>query len=46
VVLEQDVMRGGERLFAAAVTLVCLTETGQPARIPAELRRRMEPSLH
>jgi len=46
VVLEQDVMRGGERLFAAVVTLVCLTETGQPARIPAELRRRMEPSLH
>lgn len=46
IVLEQDVMRAGERLFAAVVTLVCLTETGQPARIPAELRRRMEPAVH
>ena len=46
IVLEQDVLRGGERLFASVVTLVCLTETGQPARIPAELRRKMEPSLH
>jgi len=46
IVLEQDVLRAGERLFSAVVTLVCLTDTGQPARIPADIRRRMEPALH
>lgn len=46
IVLEQEVLRGGERLFAATVTLVCLTETGAPARIPAEIRQRLVPSLH
>ncbi len=44
--LEQEVMRGGERLFTATVTLVCLTETGAPARIPAEIRQRLVPALH
>ena len=44
--LEQIVLRGGERLFAALVTLVCLTETGAPARIPAEIRQRLLPALH
>lgn len=46
IVLEQDVLRGAERLFGAIITLVCLTDTGQPARIPAEIRRKMEPALH
>ena len=46
ILLEQEVMRGGERLFAALVTLVCLTETGAPARIPAEIRQRLLPALH
>ncbi|MEZ5778963.1 MAG: tol-pal system-associated acyl-CoA thioesterase [Paracoccaceae bacterium] len=46
IVLEQTVLRGGERLFQAAVTLVCLTEAGQPARVPAELRRRILPAVH
>lgn len=44
--LVQDVLRGAERLFVAHVTLVCLTETGQPARLPAEIRRRLAPALH
>lgn len=38
IVLEQDVMRGQTRLFAAVVTLVALHDTGRPARIPAVLR--------
>lgn len=46
IVLEQVVTRRGERLFQALVTLVCLTETGAPARLPAELRRRLAPALH
>lgn len=46
IVLEQEVLRAGERLFSAVVTLVCLTDTGSPARIPAEIRRKMEPALH
>lgn len=46
IVLEQEVMRDGERLFAALVTLVCLTDAGAPARIPAEIRQRLLPALH
>ncbi len=46
VVLDQVVSRAGERLFRAEVTLVCLTEAGAAARLPAELRRRLAPSLH
>ncbi|MBK5945424.1 tol-pal system-associated acyl-CoA thioesterase [Rhodobacter veldkampii DSM 11550] len=45
-VLEQEVLRGTERLFAATVTIVCLTETGAPARLSAEIRRKLAPSLH
>jgi acyl-CoA thioester hydrolase len=46
LVLEQEVLRGAERLFSAVVTLVCLAETGAPARLPAEIRRKLMPSLH
>lgn len=46
IVLDQVVTRRGERLFQALVTLVCLTEAGAPARLPAELRRRLAPALH
>ncbi len=46
IVLEQVVLRTGERLFQAQVTLVCLTEAGAAARLPAELRLRLAPSLH
>jgi len=46
IVLEQVVSRGGERLFAAVVTLVCLTEDGHAARLPVELRARLSGPLH
>ncbi|WP_417606608.1 tol-pal system-associated acyl-CoA thioesterase [Primorskyibacter flagellatus] len=38
IVLKQDVLRDGERLFSAIVTLVALQESGQPARLPANIR--------
>lgn len=44
--LEQVVTRGGERLFVAVVTLVCLTEDGHAARLPADLRARLSGPLH
>ena len=37
--LTQNVHRGADLLFSAEVTLVCLTENGAPARIPADIRR-------
>lgn len=46
LVLEQAVLRGGERLFVAVVTLVCLTDDGHAARMPAALRLRLAGPLH
>lgn len=46
IVLDQAVSRAGERLFQAQVTLVCLTEAGAAARLPAEVRWRLLPNLH
>ena len=46
LVLEQVVLRGGERLFVAVVTLVCLTEDGHAARLPAEMRAKLSGPLH
>ncbi|MPL90966.1 acyl-CoA thioester hydrolase [Rhodobacter sp. 140A] len=46
LILEQAVWRAGEKLFSAAVTIVCLSEAGAPARLPATLRQRLVPSLH
>lgn len=46
ITLEQTVLRGAERLFVAQVTLVCLTETGHPARIPATLRQKLSLTAH
>lgn len=46
IVLDQTVLRGGERLFQAQVTLVCLTDAGAPARLPAELRQKLTPAVH
>lgn len=46
IVLDQVVWRGSDRLFTATVTLVCLTETGAAARLPAEIRARIAPKLH
>jgi acyl-CoA thioester hydrolase len=39
IVLGQRVFRGETLLFDAVVTLVALRETGQPTRLPAEIRR-------
>ncbi|SLN50987.1 tol-pal system-associated acyl-CoA thioesterase [Roseisalinus antarcticus] len=41
LVLRQEVLRDGERLFAAVVTLVALSAAGQVARLPAGLRRQL-----
>jgi acyl-CoA thioester hydrolase len=42
VVLSQRVLREGTLLFASRVTIVALTETGRPARLPAEFRRALD----
>jgi len=41
IILQQNVMRGQKCLFSAVVTLVALTETGHPARLPAKLRLKL-----
>jgi acyl-CoA thioester hydrolase len=41
IVLNQVVKRGQELLFTSQVTLVALNETGQPARLPATIRRNL-----
>jgi acyl-CoA thioester hydrolase len=46
IVLEQVVLRGGERLFASVVTLVCMTEDGHAARLPADVRAKLSGPLH
>jgi acyl-CoA thioester hydrolase len=46
LVLEQVVLRGGERIFAATITLVCMTEDGHAARLPAEVRARLAGPVH
>ena len=46
IVLEQVVLREGERLFVSVVTLVCLTEDGHAARLPVDLRARLAGPLH
>lgn len=38
IVMRQEVIRAGETLFSALVTLVAITEAGQPARLPANIR--------
>jgi acyl-CoA thioester hydrolase len=46
LVLEQAILRGGERIFAAVVTLVCLTEDGHAARLPSDVRARLAGPVH
>lgn len=46
IVLDQAILRSGERLFASIVTLVCLTEDGHAARLPAEIRAKLSGPLH
>ena len=38
LVLDQRVMRGRSAVFTATVTIVCVTDAGQPARLPANIR--------
>jgi acyl-CoA thioester hydrolase len=44
--LQQEVWRGEERLFTAAVTLVCLGPAGRAVRVPPEVRARLSPLRH
>lgn len=39
--LKQDVVRDGETLFTALVTLAAVSETGHPVRLPANIRLLM-----
>ncbi|RHZ98779.1 tol-pal system-associated acyl-CoA thioesterase [Cereibacter sphaeroides] len=41
LILDQEVRRGEERLFAARVVLVCLAADGRAARLPAEVRQKL-----
>ncbi|EAQ10783.1 acyl-CoA thioester hydrolase [Maritimibacter alkaliphilus HTCC2654] len=41
IVLKQDIKRDGELLFSSTVTIVALTETGAPARLPANIRQNL-----
>ena len=41
IVLRQIVQRDGQDLFVALVTIVAIAETGQPARLPANIRLRV-----
>ncbi|MEA5159911.1 tol-pal system-associated acyl-CoA thioesterase [Cereibacter johrii] len=41
IILDQEVRRGEERLFAARVVLVCLGADGRAARLPAEVRQKL-----
>ncbi len=41
IILAQQVFRDDTILFDAVVTLVALSETGRPARLPAEIRQRL-----
>lgn len=43
VVMDQKVLRGGETLFAARVTVVCLDARGRPARLPGGLSAALRP---
>ena len=41
LMMRQEVSREGVVLFAADVTLVALSDTGKPARLPAEIRQTL-----
>jgi len=38
LVMQQEVTRDGDLLFVAIVTIVCINDAGQPARLPANIR--------
>ncbi|MEM7439601.1 MAG: tol-pal system-associated acyl-CoA thioesterase [Pseudomonadota bacterium] len=37
----QDVHRGEDVLFTSEITVVCLSDSGKPARFPAEIRQKL-----
>jgi acyl-CoA thioester hydrolase len=39
--LDQSVWRGADRLYAAKVQVVCLTDSGRAVRIPADIRQKL-----
>ena len=41
LVMDQVVRRGEDRLFHAIVTVVVIADTGQPARMPANIRHML-----
>lgn len=41
IMLTQEVKRGAQVLFVAQVTIVAITESGHPARLPAIIRRNL-----
>ncbi len=41
LVMDQMVRRGADLLFTAQITIVCITQAGQPARLPANIRRML-----
>ncbi len=41
LVMGQEVMRGQDCVFRAEVTAVCVTTSGAPARLPAQLRKQL-----
>lgn len=40
--LAQDVRRSGDLLFTSKITLVALLDSGYPARIPADIRLKLQ----
>ncbi len=45
LILNQRVHRGPDLLFHAVVTLVALSKTGAPARLPADFRLNLAPQI-
>ena len=41
IIFRQDVKRADKLLFTAQVTIVAINEAGQPARLPANIRRQV-----
>ena len=41
IILEQSIWREDALLFDSVITLVCLGDSGRPAKIPADIRRLM-----
>ena len=42
LIMAQEVLRGETALFRATVTVACLNHTGQPVRLPANIRQQIQ----